>query len=358
MHYTIEQRTTRNGTKRYRAKVRLKGARPVSLTFARKTDARRWAESTAAAIREGRYTKTAEAKRRTLADAIDRYVDKVLPRKPKTAPFQKRQLDWWRRELGHLILADVTAARVCEARDRLIGTTDSRGRGRGGVTSNRYLAVLSHLLTVAVHEWEWLDHNPLVKIKRLKESTGRKRFLSQTELANLLAECRNSRCRALYPIVVLGAATGMRRGEILTLRRSQVDLANGEITLNETKNGETRRIPLDGFARQVIVTWCASVTPPEALLFPSTTAKTPVELSKPWYAALEAAGLSDVCFHDLRRTAATHLHATGSSTLDIGKVLGHKTLTMVKRYTQLVDDNLRARVRAMNDAIFAGERHG
>jgi hypothetical protein len=48
------------------------------------------------------------------------------------------------------------------------------------------------------------------------------------------------------------------------------------------------------------------------------------------------------------------MHASGSSTLDIGKVLGHKTEAMVKRYTQLLDENLRRRVRAMNDGLFPG----
>jgi integrase len=355
MHYVIEQRNTRAGATRYRAKVRLKGARPVSMTFARKTDARKWAEATAAAIREGRYTKTAEAKRRTLADAIERYIDTVLPRKPKSAPFQKRQLEWWRKELGHLFLADVTPANVVAARDRLMATTDDRGRRRGGATSNRYLAVLSHLLTVAANEWEWLDDSPLRKIRRLRETKGRKRFLSQAELNTLFSACRGSSCRALYPIVVLAVATGMRRGEILGLRRDQVDLVRQTITLSDTKNGESRELPLDGHARNVIEQWCEAITSPHALLFPSKTGTTPVELRKPWYAALEQAGLLDVCFHDLRRTAATNLHATGASTLEIGKVLGHKTEAMVRRYTQHVDSSLRGRVRAMNDAIFSGE---
>lgn len=182
MNYTIEKRTTRVNETRWRVKVRLKGARHLSGTFARKTDAKKWGETTAAAIRDGRHFPRAEAKRHTLSESITRYIEKILPRKPKTAPFQRPQLEFWRKELGHLMLADVSAANVVVARDSLIATTAAGGRKRGGATANRYLAVLSHLFTVAVHEWEWLDTNPVLKIRRLKEASGRRRFFTQREL--------------------------------------------------------------------------------------------------------------------------------------------------------------------------------
>jgi len=80
----------------------------------------------------GALLESGRAKRRTLADAIDRYVKTVLPRKPKSASAQQKQLQWWRAELGHLVLADLTAARIAAARDRLLTTKDNRGRTRGG----------------------------------------------------------------------------------------------------------------------------------------------------------------------------------------------------------------------------------
>ena len=116
---TFETRTTPDGTTTYRAKVRLKGARQISASFARKTDAKKWAQDTESAIRDGRYFKSSAAKRYTFAEAVDRYVREVLPDKPRTGPFQKRQLDWWRAELGPLFLADVTASVISEARTRL-----------------------------------------------------------------------------------------------------------------------------------------------------------------------------------------------------------------------------------------------
>ena len=89
---TIECRPTEGGKSKFRVRVRLKGARVATATFTRRTDAVKWAQSTESAIREGRYFKASAAKRYLLNEAIDRYEREVLPRKPRGAKLQKRQL--------------------------------------------------------------------------------------------------------------------------------------------------------------------------------------------------------------------------------------------------------------------------
>ena len=85
---TIVRRTTKQGQISYRAQVRRKGAPPLSATFTRLADAKKWVQITEAAIVEGRHFKTAEAKRHTLADMIDRYCRDILPAK---APESRRK---------------------------------------------------------------------------------------------------------------------------------------------------------------------------------------------------------------------------------------------------------------------------
>ncbi len=97
---TIEQRKAAGNTT-YRVKIRLKGHPPQTATFERKTDAKQWAQQTETAIREGRHFKTTEAKRHTLGELVDRYLRDVLPSKPKSEVDQKRQLLWWKQQLGH-----------------------------------------------------------------------------------------------------------------------------------------------------------------------------------------------------------------------------------------------------------------
>jgi integrase len=189
---TIVRRPSQNGQTSYRAQVRRKGAAPLSATFTKLSDARKWVQVTEAAIIEGRHFKTAEAKRHTLAELIDRYRADVLPHKrPSTIPDQERQLRWWKARLGHYALADITPALIAEYRDRL-------KCGRASATVVRYLAALSHAFTIAVREWQWCDDNSVRKITKPREPRGRVRFLSDQERHQLLQACQTSRSPYLH----------------------------------------------------------------------------------------------------------------------------------------------------------------
>lgn len=128
---TIERRASPEGVVRYRARVRLNGARTVSNTFQRKTDAQKWAQKAEVEIRQDQYAFTSLSRRKTLGDLIDRYIKEVLPRKPKTALFQKRQLAVWRKALGHRLIADITPARIVTFRQTLLDTPGTRKQTRG-----------------------------------------------------------------------------------------------------------------------------------------------------------------------------------------------------------------------------------
>jgi len=231
---TISARDTKNGT-RYRAQIRLKGHPIQTASFARKTDAKRWVADTESAIREGRYFKTSEARKHTLGELIDRYIRDVLPQKPKSYDKQLMQLEWWKTEIGDYSLVDITAALISEKRDYLFRGKTYRGTQRSQATVNRYLAALSHALTIAVNEWEWLDDSPLRKVRKLKESRGRVRFLSDDERESLLIACKDRNESNLYTIVVLALSTGARKGEILNLKWRDVSFQRKVITFEETK---------------------------------------------------------------------------------------------------------------------------
>ncbi|HUG79422.1 MAG TPA: hypothetical protein VML57_18220 [Burkholderiales bacterium] len=86
--------SSRSADAGYRARVRIKGFPPQSAAFERLTDARRWAQQTEAAIREGRHFNTVEAKKYTAAELIDRYIRDVIPqKKPNSRGTQKAQLE-------------------------------------------------------------------------------------------------------------------------------------------------------------------------------------------------------------------------------------------------------------------------
>src|SRR5258706_4869817 len=90
------------------------------------------------------------------------------------------------------------------------------------------------------------------RVRKLKEPSGRLRYLSDEERERLLAKCRASRDPLLYPIVLLALATGMRRGEIMGLRWSDIDWDRQRAILQHTKNGERRSVPIVGRAFEVL----------------------------------------------------------------------------------------------------------
>ncbi len=352
---TIQERTRRDGTTSFQVHVRLKGYPVQTATFQRKTDARRWAQQTEAAIREGRYFKTSEARRHTLAELIDRYMRDVLPLKPKSLVKQSRQLVWWKSELGPYLLSDVSPALIAEARDKLASGLTPSGSKRAPATVVRYLAALSHAFSVAVREWGWLDDNPVKKVSRPKEPRGRVRYLSDEERDRLLAACRDSESSCLLPVVVLALSTGMRQGEIMNLRWQDVDLAKGRITLHETKNNERRVVPLVHYANEVLRTHTKVRRLDSDLLFPSERKSgRPATLRGPWEAAVKKAELEDFRFHDLRHSAASYLAMGGASLAEIAEVLGHKTLNMVRRYAHLSEVHTAKVVARMNEQVFGG----
>ena len=349
----IEKRTTGRGEVTYRVKIRLRGHPTVSATFPRKTDARRWAAQTEAAIREGRYFHTAESQRHTLTELIDRYVREVLPSK-RSGRDQARQLAWWRDQLGDRLLSDITPPLLAEYRDRLAGTSARTGRPRAPATIIRYMAALSHVFTVAVREWQWMDSNPLLKVTKPKEPRGRVRYLSDDEREALLAACRESLNPWLYTAVVVALSTGMRQSELMWLRWRDVDLDGGRIVLHETKNGERRAVPLTGPALALLREHSKARRTDADLLFPGRRKDRPIELRVPWMAALKRAGIEDFRWHDLRHSTASYLAMNGATLAEIAEVLGHKTLAMVKRYAHLSEAHTASVVERMNRRIFGG----
>jgi len=349
---TIETRAALDGKKKFRVKVRLHGYPVQTATFDRLTDARKWIQLTESSIIEGRHFKTSEAKRHTLAQLVDRYIKDILPKKIKSAPFQQKQLLWWKSEIGSYTLSDVTPALLAECRDTLLRGQTHYKRNRSPSTVNRYMAALSHSFTIAMKEWGWVDDNPFRKVSKNKEARGRVRFLSDDERVRLLQVCKESKSPYLYTIVVLALSTGARKMELLTLKWTQVDFQRQVLLLEETKNGERRVLPMVGHAFELMKKLFDNHLRESPLVFPGQKPQNPIEIKRAWESALKLAEIHNFRFHDLRHSAASYLAMNGASLAEIAEVLGHKTLQMVKRYAHLSEAHTTRIVASMNAKIF------
>jgi len=185
----IEKRTGKAGQQVYRVKVRRKGAPVLTETFSKLSEAKKWAQMTEGAVLAGRIFQVPEAKKHTISDLIDRYIREILPQKSRSSiTMQTLQLTWWKAQLDHCVLADVTPAMIAECRDKL---AQGDKKPRANSTVRRYLAALSHAFTIAVREWGWLDDSPMRKVSKPKESRGRVRFLSDEERNRLTLPIRD-----------------------------------------------------------------------------------------------------------------------------------------------------------------------
>ena len=337
---------------RHRAMIRLKGQPTQCATFDNITEAKRWVQQTEASIREGRYFKTAEAKKHKVGQLIDKYLREVLPNKPRSEQKQTMQLNWWKSKIGSYLLADVTPMMITDCREELLQGVTYRGTKRSPATVVRYLAALSHVFSVAVNEYGWMDVNPLSKVSKPKESRGRVRFLDDDERKRLLEACKESSNPYLYMIVVVALSTGMRQMEILTLKWRDVDLSSGRLTIHETKNGERRVVSIAGHGLELLRVHFQNRKVLSEFLFPGRDPSKPLDVRSPWANAIKLVDIKDFKFHDLRHSAASYLAMNKASLTEIAAILGHKTLSMVKRYSHLSDAHITGVIGSMNDKIF------
>jgi integrase len=368
---SIRSKRRSDGSVSFHVQVRIKGHPPQTASFPRKTDAKRWGEETEAAIRQRRYFDVFEAERHTAAETIDRFISDVLPNRPKQRRDLLSHLGWWRLEVGAHLLSELTPSVLSAARDKLSKGKTVRKTKRAPATVLRIMASMSAVLKVAERDWGWIDSSPMAKISKPVASRGRVRFLSAGERTSLLTACIELGHPYLHTIVVIAMSTGMRLGEIMGLRWELVDVRDslgiGHAQLLETKNGERRGVPIAGAALAAVRSLARKEGKTDGLMFPSVRLKPktkaelekPMDIRRPWEEAVEKAKLTDFRFHDLRHSAASYLAMNGATASEIAAVLGHKTLSMVKRYAHLSESHTADVVARMNAQVFGeGEQHG
>jgi integrase len=228
-------------------------------------------------------------------------------------------------------------------------------------TVNKEYSTLRHMLKCAV-DWGYITHNPATGVKELKEPPGRIRYLTPDEFQRLLSAAgpeffadntynagrTPSSLLAIYlrPIVTLGAHTGLRRGELLSLRWSHVDFKEQRIIIEQTKNNERKIAYLSDAALEALR--CIPRNLHADLLFPGIT---PSQLSRAFERACKRASIEDFRFHDLRHTFASCLVMGGENIRTVQTLLGHKDLRMTMRYTHLSPEHLQTAAKRLDQLM-------
>lgn len=346
-------RTDKEGKTRITAIVRLRGLPRQSATFPNKTLAKRWATQVEADLREGRYFKQSQSQRHSLEDLIERFLDELELKEFKSLKQYRQILSWWSSELGYLKLSDLSSSLISDQKTKLFKETTLRSKRRSPARVNRYLAVLSSALSVAVKEWEWLEENPALKVSKYKEPIGRVRYLKEDERERLVKACKESDNEDLLLAFLMALSTGARRMEIWGIKWSDIDLEKGRIVFEETKNKERKGVHLYGTVLELLRTKARSKHKNAVLLFPSLRKPhQPINFRKSFEVALKAAQIKDFTWHDIRHTTASYLAMQGASSSEIASVLGHKSLDMVKRYAHISEEHNSEILKRLNQSLF------
>ena len=292
---------------------------------------------------------TLDADRQSICTIIDIFREEVVSRMRKSTRVNyENQLEWFDNHIGQLSLRKLTPSLIIQLRRQLQSEESRRGK-RSVATCNRYLAALSSCCSYAV-EQQILEENPCRKVKKLTEPRGRTRFLDDQEREKLIAACKENSPQ-LYLAVTLSLSTGARRDEIWSLRWENVDLVEGYLTFQETKNGDIRSVPVIGQALELLRDYHRKHRLLHtSLLFPSSTnPQKPLEFRKRWESVLRQAEIGDFRYHDLRHSAASYMVRNGMDLRLVAEILGHRTLQMTMRYSHLKRDHLKsAMLKAMS----------
>jgi len=326
--------------------------------FPKKADADDYLAKVKVAKREGRYHDVFDVKKEsqtTFNELADRYVENFQSQK-SFKDFKTHVVRELRESFGSRRLSEIGYLDLETYRNQRKAAPTKAGKTRTDASVNRDMAILSHMMSKAV-DWELLENSPFKKGKglMLKENNQRLRFLSESEIEALLKACDDLKAHSPYlrSIVETDILTGMRRGELLSLKWEQI--RNGRIYLTETKSGKARQIPISDRLAGVLREVRRGSQLKSPYVFCDSQGRRFMEVTRSFASACRRAGIEDFRFHDLRHTFASHFVMRGGSLKALQELLGHASLAMTMRYAHLSQEYLRDLVNLLNDLPYGKE---
>lgn len=338
---------TKRGDYQWQAKIRRQGHSTQSKTFITKADAEAWARLIEGEMDRGVFVSRAEAESTTLSDGLDRYAREVSTRKKGAAQELVRIRSWQKNALGVRYLSTIKGSDMAKFRDK------RRAQGKAENTIRLDLALLSHFFETARKDWGMESLvNPIKNIKLPSGSKQRDRRLHGEEERYLTDALKKGSQPIACSIVNLAIETAMRQSEILGLHWEVIDFNRKVAFLADTKNGTSRSVPLSSRALGTLNSLPRPIEGGRIFSISQDrlirTFQRACVVGKIQYlqnctkANKEPIGdfLDNLRFHDLRHEATTRLFELGLDMMEVASISGHKSLSMLKRYTHLRAEDL------------------
>lgn len=237
-----------------------------------------------------------------------------------------------RRFWGSMNASEITTSRQREYQQKRLA------EGAARATINREMAILSKALGLA-YEAEPRKIAATPNILFFPENNARKVFITAEELDKIRITAKRDYWPWTGALIELAYFLGWRKGELLSLRARNFDLAGKCLRLDKTKNGDPREVPLTPKLVELIRPLADA--PPEKTLFPTS--------SRGWHdiftQLVKRAGCPHIHFHDFRRTSARSKRWAGVDTSVIMEIQGWKTEAMFRRYAIVAREDKLAALR-------------
>lgn len=335
---------------KWRAQVRRQGFRPKSESFDSKAAAERWARQIEADMDRGVDQDVARLREQSVEDLLDRFIDEEVDSR-KGARWDRTRITYWKEN------ADFVKRRLDQHLvDALRRYFTGRQKEVSAATINRDMNLLSGIFKIAMKKWGVpLAENPVHALQRpAVKSRGPGRLWTGDELERLRAAAQElghntggGRLRTTFdyvlPALELSLESAMRIGEVCSIEAKDVDLDAQVLMLDETKNGDWRKVPLSLRAVEILRPLVAAALE-RAAKFSDRTLGSKAQLAGQVvpmssdtlglrYRQLRAkAGIQGLRFHDTRHTAATTASKKLSNILELSAFTGHRSLQSLKRY--------------------------
>jgi integrase len=371
--------TIRQRGGQFHVQVRMSGYPSRTGSFPTRRLAERWAKTIEAEMIEGRHFRNADARRRTVAEAIERYEREELPKLRSAVSRRNRasKLKWWKERIGSRKLAEISSALISDRKQELAAGTYSRAKPssrhslyhgsdssapsfkRSGETVDGYLVAIARVFSIAKREWQWTHSNPCESVSKFGGSK-RVRYLIGDEQERLFSACAAHPDPQLLLIASLALSTAPRAGELTNLDWSDVEFEMDDkdpakatvarLLLRLTKNAEPRTAWIHGRAFGLLRQWHETRGKPAAgRVFNSVKGKK-YDYSDSFKAAVKSAGIKNFRFHDLRHSSATYLAREGATEQQLKAIGGWKS-NVVSRYVHLAAEDAKAVVQKMNEKV-------
>lgn len=340
--------------KKFQATVRVKGYKPEYATFEKKSEAKEWANDVESQMKKGKWNQSLatfiDNNIVTVGDLIKDFKETVAPKKYKHSEKYNVMYDWWNNKIGHILLRNLNKQMLAQCQKELALEPPDKPYKEHLTKSNstirKYMFAMSAILRYAVRNLNILDKNPMSDIDKPKKIKGVVRFLSETEKENLLKGCKNY-SESLYMFVLLALFSGGRYTELLTLRVENIDVTNNMIHFLDTKNKESRGVPIYERLMNLLIEYLNKNNITEGYIFANKKQKLPY-FKGMFERIVKNCSIENFRFHDCRHTYASWLAENGATLLEIAELLGHKNLNQVQIYAHLTKKTTAKLVRKMS----------